>query len=164
MTKGVGRDSAVISEREGTCRCEAVGHAERACVLGPPGCVSPSLFASLPFSVTISPCLPVVVTPARASHSFSLSLPLSPSPFPSRSNRGASIPRPGVSPALRAARGRAAFVLGQPEGKLIPRCSDGNATRRAGCVVDNEASRRRDDGEKEENDEKASEKEERPAR
>lgn len=34
-------------------------------------------------------------------------------------------------PALRAALRRAAFALSQPEGKLIPRCSDGNVTWRA---------------------------------
>jgi len=67
------------------------------------------------------------------------------------------------SPALLAALGRAAFVVGQPEGKLIPRCSDGNATWCTGYVVDNEASRRCD-GEKEEKDEKAEEKEEGSAR
>lgn len=73
--------------------------------------------ALLSFFVSLSPqfCL---------SHSVSLSLTLG------RTAARQYLGYPGY-PALRTALRRAAFALSQPEGKLIPRCSDGNVTWRA---------------------------------
>lgn len=58
------------------------------------------------------------------SVSTSFSLSLTPGRTAARQYLG-----PGY-PALRTALRRAAFALSQPEGKLIPRCSDGNVTWR----------------------------------
>lgn len=101
------------------------GHVERACVLGSPVCLSLSLCLP-PFSTIRPPCLSANVI-LRLSLSSLLRLSLS----YSRSNRGASIPRPGVPCAPH--RFQEGSLRSQPTrgDKLIPRCSDGNVTWRA---------------------------------
>lgn len=95
-------------------------------------CASPSLSLCLPpFSAIRSPRLSanVILWLSSLSSSLSPSLAL---PFSLTLGRTAARQYLGPGyPALRAALRRAAFALSQPEGKLIPRCSDGNVTWRA---------------------------------
>jgi len=140
MTEGVGRDSAVISEREGACGCEASAMLDGpACWIllcaspslsHPPSlCVSLSLLlcVSLPFPDIFPSCRPVVAvvviivvvvvvassSTRRLSRSPFLLSPslccpllvfLSLAVCASRSNRDASIPRPGVARTPRRSR------------------------------------------------------------
>lgn len=103
-----------------------VGHVERACVLGSPVCLSLSLYLP-PFPAVRPPCLSANVILQLSLSSLSLSLTLGRTT--ARQYLG-----PGY-PALRTALRRAAFALSQPEGKLIPRCSDGNVTWRVSSTT-----------------------------
>lgn len=124
-------------------------------------CASPSLFISLPFLPSAllaslptsfsSSRSPLFLRPCLSLLSLSRLLSVEPRRVNTSSQDTLhSAPLSGGQPS----------ALSQPEGKLIPRCSDGNVTWRVSSTTRLSA----DDGEKEENDEKAPTKEEEPAR